>query len=542
MLQKEHTPWNISKFARRLAEVRPVHTYWSYQSYLQKNMYERHNLLKRLLDRGVSLPPAAFRRNVSTRLGTSLPMQSRNDEEENEVQSMVAPVSKVWVQEVRDASLSSSSTASSLESLEELFDEANDEANDEAMISMQETSAMLPTAQNTSTELGQEDEESEEEEMDEDDVLAFEAHMHANTNDDFVDPTEATASPAPKSGTQLPTKRLSRSRLSPASERGLIEMLVHVLDEAPAASTEDAETLAAQPVPTWIWDRLCEKFPEHALPAWQRYYERNKVMVWQAALDQYSLRATPSTIFPSSSTPVRQAPPAPRDEAPTPARPRRTTRSSVLGGMPAAAAPTQPPVPVTAPTPEVEEAASSTLHTPQSQAIPPAFTPATVRVGQRSGHREAKVIARAEGRTNEGTPSPSMERKRPRTSSLSPDLSTSSAPVQMERTRHPPSRAEEMRARAQYEAHVWALCADYGFVSPRQLMPYMIEVGGDVEQCRRKVQKHMEHLARQYQMETLTIIELLDAHHGNVEQLMTVMNIQQRARARQFSRTHSNFT
>ncbi|WFD24985.1 hypothetical protein MEQU1_003692 [Malassezia equina] len=494
MLESKPRPYNVSDIARTLARMYPAHTYYSYQFFLQQNLMERLNLLRRLEERqaqrGGSGGP------------TALPLQHRP-----------APPTR-------------SLTSSSLESLDELFEEAHTLASTTAEEAPAEAHEMTA-------------DESEEEEMDEEAILAFEAlhqsrqpetqpaegdtdagsgdHQalahdapmmeaastdatpvrdraapapaedepaaHAQPQDALFEEPGERAPPTAPAAQSTPLRRLPRVSVLQAHVERLIDALVETLDSSGMeASSMDLEAQLAAPIPADVLERVADACapPRPSLMAWQQYAELHARTLWQTALDRWSLRATPSM------------PPSPDGS--------ERSVSAVLAG---------------------------TMHTPESQAIPPQYTPHSVRVGQRSGHHDAKASARAHlERIPPEAPSPTMERHAP--------------PMHA-----PPRRAalaEERMARALYEARVWELCADYGLASPRQLVPFLLPVGGDLERCRRRLERHMRQLAQRYDMDVATLVELLEAQHGDLKQLTTVLDIQRRGRSRRWSRTPSAST
>lgn len=517
LLESRPRPWNVSDIARTLARLRPAHTFYSYQFFLQQNLRERLNLVRRLEERkaqrGTGDAP------------TALPLHSRS-----------APPAR-------------SVTPSSLSSLDELYEEAQalDDHAEAADAVEERDVARAPPA-----------DESEEEEMDEEAVLAFEALHHSRTGpspakeatgagassavgvqDDQMDEepqdTEAGAQPlgdahgpapaptapaveasmleapvsahadedalfeepgepgAPVART-APPRRAPRVPVSQVHEEQLVDALVHELDASGMdAASVDTEAQLAAPIPADVLERVADACapPRPTLAAWQTYAELHARTLWQTALDRWSLRATP------------EAPASPAlSELEAPASPDGSERM-------------------------VDAALAGDVHTPESQAIPPRYTPHSVRVGQRSGHHDAKVSARAHlERIPPEAPSPTIERH------------AAAVPT-------PPRRvmlAEERMARALYEARVWELCADYGLASPRQLVPFLLPVGGDVDRCRRRIERHMRQLAQRYEMDVATVIELLEAQHGDLKQLTTVLDIQRRGRTRRQSRALSAST
>ncbi|WFD28943.1 hypothetical protein MNAN1_003959 [Malassezia nana] len=468
MLESRERPWNVSDIARTLAHQRPVHTYYSYQCFLQHNLHDRHHLVRRLEER---------KRQSSGGDANALRLQAR------------APPR--------------SPTSSSLESLDELYEEAEH----------------VPDL-----------EESEEEEMDEETSLAFEALQRERTNDmapvappgagasetaaaprvveqTTAVPTASTpsrareedalfeepnmpdaAAPVPAAPAVAPTppRRTPRVPVSQMHADQLVDALVQELADAGVdASSIDVDAQLDAPLPPGLLERVAEACaePRPTLAAWQQYVDLHARTLWQTALDRYSLRATP---MPTTN----------------PASPDSSERS-------------------------VDAVLTGEVHTPESQAIPPQYTPHSVRVGQRSGHHEAKVSARAHlERIPPEAPSPTVERQ------------GSVAPAPTRRA----ALAEERMARALYEARVWELCADYGLVSPRQLVPFLLPVGGDVDRCRRRLDRHMRQLAQRYDLDMSTVLELLEAHHGDLAQLITVLDIQRRGRSRHLSRTPSATT
>jgi len=226
----------------------------------------------------------------------------------------------------------------------------------------------------------------------------------------------------------------------------LVDALVELLHSSHFEASDDAvHALESSDVPLSVWQELASKVPTRPEHMWQAYYERFRGMLWERALEQY-------------------VPQAPADVTPSPS--------------------------------------PSSVHTPESTT----HTPQSVRVGQRSGHHDAKVLAR--GGVHPEEPSPTVERH--------PAL--------------PPSRAERHRARALYEARVWELCADYGFASPRQLVPFMLRASGDVDACREYVRQYIEGLSHKYTLDVPTLIEMLETQRGDAKLLTRILDIQLRAR------------
>ncbi|WFD21189.1 hypothetical protein MCAP1_003450 [Malassezia caprae] len=519
MLESRPRPWNVSEIARTLSRERPAHTYYSYQFFLQQNLRERLNLVHRLeerqAERGTGTAPTALR------------LQPRT----------VPPVGSM--------------SPSSLSSLDELYEEAQSLHEHDASTSRQEDSAQA----------AQPEEESEEEEMDEEAVLAFEAlrrsrtdpteagagasdapgahegptggasgqaavqapaaaptpapaetateapmpeappkepvreaHTTASEDNDalFEDPDKAGEPPVPAAHA-APQIRAPRVPLSQEHEEQLVDALVHELEASGTdAASMDTEAQLDAPIPAHVLERVADACvpPRPALVAWQQYAELHARTLWQTALDRWSLAATPEAASNDAS----------EFEDPTSPAGSESMVDAALAGA---------------------------LHTPESQAIPPQYTPHSVRVGQRTGHHDAKVSARAHlERIPPEAPSPTVERH------------AAGVPTTPRRV----SFAEERMARALYEARIWELCADYGLASPRQLVPFLLPVGGDVDRCRRRMERHMRRLAQRYEMDVGTLIELLAAQHGDLKQLTTVLDIQQRGRTRRQSTAPSAST
>lgn len=322
-----------------------------------------------------------------------------------------------------------------------------------------------------------------------------EAPVTANEDADalFEDPGKADEPPVPAAHA-APQLRAPRVPVSQEHEEQLVDALVHELEASGIdAMSMDTEAQLEAPIPADVLERVADTCtpPRPALVAWQQYAELHARTLWQTALDRCSLRASP------------EAPASPDlSESEEPASPGGSE------GM-------------------VDAALAGDVHTPESQAIPPQYTPHSVRVGQRSGHHDAKVSARAHlERIPPEAPSPTVERH--------------AAGVRTQPRRV--SLAEERMARALYEARIWELCADYGLASPRQLVPFLLPVGGDVDRCRRRMERHMRQLAQRYEMDVATLIELLAAQHGDLKQLTTVLDIQQRGRTRRQSTAPSAST
>ena len=226
----------------------------------------------------------------------------------------------------------------------------------------------------------------------------------------------------------------------------LVDALVELLHSSHFEASDDAvHALESSDVPLSVWQELADKLQTRPELLWRAQAARVRGMLWERALEQY-------------------VPQAPADVTPSPS--------------------------------------PSSVHTPESTT----HTPQSVRVGQRSGHHDAKVLAR--GGVHPEEPSPTVERH--------PAL--------------PPSRAERHRARALYEARVWELCAAEGVASPRELVPLRRRAWGGGAAGRGDVRQYIEGLSHKYTLDVPTLIEMLEAQRGDAKLLTRILDIQLRAR------------
>ncbi|WFD01015.1 hypothetical protein MYAM1_003775 [Malassezia yamatoensis] len=203
------------------------------------------------------------------------------------------------------------------------------------------------------------------------------------------------------------------------------------------------------------------------------------------------------------------------------------------------------------------------IQTPESRKS--TYTPYSVRVGQRKDHHQAKAHARErqEASLSEIMPSP-LRGTEPRLTSRSAsrsvpasnfhsvddkhglswstdmiDLSGALRPWQSEARRTSQFKIEQQLARAQYEARVWELCSDFALTTPAQLVPFMMQAEGDVDGCRKRLEEYIDALAWEYDTERTTILELLETQLGNFQQVIQVLDIQQRSFERSMERERS---
>ncbi|WFD45204.1 hypothetical protein MPSI1_003882 [Malassezia psittaci] len=262
------------------------------------------------------------------------------------------------------------------------------------------------------------------------------------------------------------------------------------------------------------------------------------------------------------------------------ARPLHTVHSSESGVVPSTSTPKR----VSARRQSTQDTPNSSMdaanvsnalpiQTPESRKSP--YTPYSVRVGQRKDHHEAKAHARErqEASLSDIVPSPlpgpkprstprSVSRSVPRSTSRSAsrsvppsnlhsvydhswprrstdliDLSGALRPWQSEARRTSQIKIEQQLARAQYEARVWELCSDFALTTPAQLVPFMMQAEGDVDVCRECLEEYIDALACEYDTERTTILELLETQLGNFEQVIQVLDIQQRSFERSMERS-----
>lgn len=552
ILRTQNGNFNVSELARTLRELRPRHTYWSYQSFLTKNLRSGMNLMAKVdtINAGPSSVQALPMVMREIRTSTSSTPSGIGATAPGPASPPLPPTQSASSSPIASQSVSPPSRRSP--SLNTSVNGANREPNDE----------------------------SEEEEMDEADFQAFEAQYRGQTDPAFVEPGSASADdqtaqtqlhkqlPAVSASThhRAPRIRQHSDRVKPEHVRLLISKLVEILDTA-RMDIPDETQLAAIQVPSAVWAELAETVPDRTPSAWKSFFDEAKSQLWESAMQQHTSRLAEARSSGRATAngesaqhePVSDARPLISGRSPTrepaharasefvptePARnapdaldaPRTASRSAMVESFSTPSTHKPHDVrPFASTSTEPVSVSAANVHTPQGQAIPPSFTPATVRIGQRSGHHDAKVQAReACSGLHDEEPSPTMERRHG-TSPVTPGSPMPNMSVfsRLIRPHHSITRAERHRARALYEAHVWELCADYGLSHPKQLMPFMTRANGDVYRCRHRLQRYMERLSHKYRLGIPTLIELLEVHRGNLKLLIQVLDIQQRAYAAQ---------
>lgn len=541
-MDRNSPPWNVSQLARDLARERPAHTYASYQTFLQKNMLDRLHLQQRLRDAKIARgeDPKGVHVQRTTRARTrAVPTTSGRPRvaggmSVGELHAAFAPRS------------------SSIESLDEL-------------------------------ESGES--ESEEEEMDEADLLRFEERQ---THTDEPRPT--------------PAKVRKREAFTLDDRELLLRRLGELLGEVQWERDDAPPELGAP-----FWASLEQAAPRHSARSWMLHFERSARQYWRTAMDRCALRLSPSSVFydgqEGSEEPEDEAS-EPEDEAPEPsdepeaanepdedAADAADVESAMREGHAPVDSPSTPHAPLSAvprrltpsvtprrapqdtPTGPDSSADVSALvgpvQTPPSQEASAAYTPYSVRVGQRRDHHDAKATARKQQAhlPPPAAPSPLDERANRTSSPLigtlprsapRPTAAAAPSPSPVRRVRHsltalpepahawrssafraPQYAVEQRRARAEYEARVWELCSDFALTSPAQLVPFMEPEEGDIDGCRRRLEAYLDSLADYYDTERTTILELLEAQLGSFEQVVRVLDIQQRSLERSFERSRS---
>ena len=588
-------PWNVSRLARTLARERPAHTYASYQTFLQKNMIDRLNLQQRLRDlraeRGSTLDGVHVPRSARTR---ATPQPHAPTERAASLRPRVA--GGMSVSELHAAFAPRSSPTESLDELEEDEPEARDERAG--------AGANEPSDGTSS---------SEEEPMSEAEMLAFEAqqtHVEepraaptrrrreqflpeeverlvnhlvdllivthwgrdideegaVNVDEELPSPPasfwEEMERDAPRHSARSWMLHFSRNaprfwrtatdrfllRLSPSSLFVDAEQSV-VKDEASTGAAEEAAEAA-----------------EAAAAVQAEATQQAEATAADAAAETATSASESSTTSAASASAASASTASATPEAPPPAPPARHAPStSTPHAGPATSTPRRTArAPSTLDTPSsstdaADVSASLAVYTPETRGE--AYTPYSVRVGQRRDHHDAKAHARERHsapfqdaapsplirrapssvpRVRRHTP-PSPARARPVRHSLGAPASPMLVPLWGSGGRSAALVAvEQRRARAAYEARVWALCSEYSMTSPAQLVPFMERAEGDVDACREAVEEYIEALARHYDTERTTVLELLETQLGSFAQVVRVLDVQQRAAERSGSRTRES--
>ncbi|WFC96442.1 hypothetical protein MBRA1_003099 [Malassezia brasiliensis] len=575
-------PWNVSRLARTLARERPAHTYASYQTFLQKNMIDRLNLQQRLRDlraeRGSTLDGVHVPRSARTR---ATPQPHVPTERAASLRPRVA--GGMSVSELHAAFVPRSSPTESLDELEEDEPDAQDE---------RAGAGAGDPSDGTS---------SEEEPMSEAEMLAFEAQQ--------------THVEEPRTA---PTRR-RREQFLPEETELLVNHLVELLivthwgrdiDDEGAVNVD--EELPSPPAS--FWEEMERDAPRHSARSWMLHFSRNTQRFWRTATDRFLLRLSPSSLFVDAEQSVVKGEAATKeaeeaaDEAEAAAAVQASanqdaephaagaaaeaTSASEASTASAASAtpeagpslsPTRPDASASTPhagpatsTPRRTAHAPHTLDTPSStdaadvsaslavytpETRGEAYTPYSVRVGQRRDHHDAKAHARERHSAPFQDAAPSPLTRRAPSSVPRIQRRTSPSPARARPVRHslgapgspmlvplwgsggrPAALAavEQRRARAAYEARVWALCSEYAMTSPAQLVPFMERAEGDVDACREAVEEYMEALARHYDTERTTVLELLETQLGSFAQVVRVLDVQQRAAERSGSRSREH--
>lgn len=552
VLAENGPPWNVMSIARLLATVRPVHSVWSYQTYLTKNIDDGAMLRRQVAARKPEKSTGRLLRQRPPRVTRSAPARPPLEEIETTEEESVS-------------------------SFDELEDDEEEEVFDAAE-EMPEPEEPHAPAADSAPDTQEAPDESEEEEINEDLLIQLEARRRQ------AEPRPASS--ARDTGAPSAPAEAAHDEAGPASaaERDLLtQKLMDLLVRtgwAPEGSEEDEdvfESAAAAP-PAALWQQLADMSP-YSANAWRREFGQNKATYLRAARDRFLLRFSARDIFSQDADRSTHSVVSPRaDQAPA--------RDASLSAQEADEA-------LGAPEPADES------HTPEStrSAHRHTLTPRSVRVGQRREHHDAKVAARVAHsdpdfeepefespsvghhapRAHVATPpsaSPAARRlpataPRPiRRTSLGRTTSDSAAARPLRRPRlSAPSRravggwgelpapwdeqeeddgssvsadtsaasfeaaaasaraAREAYLRAQYEARVWELCADYGFQSPAQLIRFMRPAGGDVAHCRTRVEEYIEMLAERFEMEPEAVVDLLHVQRGDLDQLERTLEI-----------------
>lgn len=80
------------------------------------------------------------------------------------------------------------------------------------------------------------------------------------------------------------------------------------------------------------------------------------------------------------------------------------------------------------------------------------------------------------------------------------------------------------RERVAFEAHVWRVCARYGFEGPEALEPYMRRANGNVEVCEALVEQDVVELARKYGVSHTYMRDAVRRNHGDFGRVRRAMD------------------
>lgn len=590
-------PWNVSRLARELARERPAHTYASYQTFLQKNMIDRLNLQQRLRDlraeRGGTLDGVHVPRSVRTR---ATPQPRVPTERAASLRPRVA--GGMSVSELHAAFAPRSSPTESLDELEEDEpdthgdrDGAGTHASSDGTSSseeepMSEAEMLAFEAQHTHVEEPRAAPTRRRREQflpEETEVLVnhlvdllivthwgrdIDDEGAVNVDEDLPSPPasfwEEMERDAPRHSARSWMMHFLRNaqrfwrtatdrfllRLSPSSLFVDAEQSV-VKDEA-AAAVEEAEEAAeaAAAVQAEAAKDVDAAEAEEQADADGADAETATSAAEDSAASPASASSVPASLASAAAAaPLCHAGPSASTPhaGPSTSTPRRTARGPHTLDTPSSSADA------------ADVSASLTVHTPETRGE--TYTPYSVRVGQRRDHHDAKAHARERHSApfQDAAPSPLVRRapsSAPRVRRPTPPSPARARPV-----RHsfggPGSprlvplwgtggrsaaqvAVEQRRARAAYEARVWALCSEYAMTSPAQLVPFMERAEGDVDACRDAVEEYIEALAHHYDTERTTVLELLETQLGSFAQVVRVLDVQQRAAERSGSRTREH--
>ncbi|WFD08451.1 hypothetical protein MVES1_003827 [Malassezia vespertilionis] len=490
-------PWNISQLTREMHKARPTHPYYSYQTFLQRNMFDERNL--------VHMYEQKY--GLSDMDGSSLRKLRRTHAK-------------------HDANSAPQPSLLGSEGIET-------EGSENEMHSAEDGGHS----------------ESEEEPMDEADLLAFEA-VHRPVSQ-FTEPQRDLL--LGKLVEMLAEHGWHEHDALPEPSSQFWRELTEVYPGVPWNGIFSREK-------EWLWRAVRERFFRKTTPtSLQEGDTEHSVVIGDGNMDSvdvsemlqserpsgaHAQRAPPTeTLGPLASTPTarRSTQPAtvPRHRtAQTPSRLQHLPQSSPVLPTQAMLLPT---------------AMHTAIHTPESHTH--TQTPYSVYAGQRQDHHDAKVIARQhlmEDHSDQGpSPSPTVRRgavplylneytpvqdsrevypfAAPRDVSPQAISSTSLADTtsvgDVSFTDNVQYRRAYLRAKMRFNARVLDMCDEFGFAAPSQLQEFMYAAQGDPEECRARILHVLECLAHEYGLGMGRIMELMVLQHGDMRQVRSILEI-----------------
>ncbi|WFD34336.1 hypothetical protein MCUN1_001175 [Malassezia cuniculi] len=529
VLRENPEPWNVSHLARVLAKRFPRHPYHSYQTYLQKNLYD--NRMLRLLVRQNNTEPVQVR-TQPRQLPSGMVMRERR------IPSQTPSYSRGVSEELVSAEVAMHEVEEEDEEDQLAEDEQEEEeelVNEQVVRGATQETRGTPQRTQTARPLGQ-SAEAEVIEVDEAEVLHYERQRRSTT--------EIVKLVAPRS---LYERRSAHPPFTREEKEGLCEMLAVLIDTAVYSDNELLACPAAHPG-VEFWEAVAEAFPVHSSAAWRAHFESHKLELLHSARqvarpeDAQHRLADDATTDNDDEADAAAVLGAIIDDT------RDVSSSSDVSAE--LAAPSEVTFLSDAPLASYVTTPSHITPRHKNGRFPATTTPRSpADVNQRLEHHKAKVSARAEHMSpdeEESSPTAALpirhawrdapgDRTEPviraRTSVTrdvlsSPLLGDDDAADSLPRPwlNDKPERRLS-RSRAAYRAQVWELCERFGFVGPSQLKDFMVAANGDPDECALRVQQYLEDTADYYGVTTTKVCELLRVLRGDISQLFNTLDL-----------------